>query len=268
MVGSLKSNHNTRRWVYLAISGACCLLSVVVVLVVITKPGPEPDVRDLAGQSSRPATAVQHRPAAQPSTLPPPREVSVWDDSPRQPSVPARTFAALTPSGPPPQTGPSMAISGYPGRILEELLDINLTRLTLAQAEEVNRQLDQLRSMSLAAMPAIGEFLARQQDINFDAIEGGTAVQYPSLRIALLDVLVGMGTPEAVTMIADSLQNVADPLEIALVAGRRTDAACHRGPGRRRDPGPAPGARSATIQLLRDHDARQPPQRSRHSGPG
>jgi hypothetical protein len=104
--------------------------------------------------------------------------------------------------------------------LLNRLTHLNLgsNLLTADQAKEVNRWLQQLREQGSAAIPAIREFLQRNEDVNFDALGGAKLVDYSSLRLALIDSLQQIGGPEATSAAAAALQAATDPLEIALLS--------------------------------------------------
>jgi hypothetical protein len=97
-------------------------------------------------------------------------------------------------------------------------LDLTSGRITQGQAVEINQMLQQLREQGSAAIPAIREFFQSNEDVNFDAVPGGEAVDYSSLRLGLLDALHQIGGPEAVATCVEVLQATTDPLEVALLA--------------------------------------------------
>ena len=76
----------------------------------------------------------------------------------------------------------------------------------------------QLKEQGAAAVPAIREFLRRNEDVNFDAIPGGEQVDFRSLRLGLLDALHEIGGPEAIAVSVEALQGTTNPLEVALLA--------------------------------------------------
>jgi hypothetical protein len=67
-------------------------------------------------------------------------------------------------------------------------------------------------------VPAIREFLERNQDLRFDGVNGGDLTGHPSLRAGLFDALQQIGGPEALELSLQTLRTTADPLEIALLA--------------------------------------------------
>jgi hypothetical protein len=89
--------------------------------------------------------------------------------------------------------------------------------LTQKQAAQINAWLGQLTAQGAAAIPAIQKFLASNQDLNFDAIEGGQQVEVPTLRLGLIGALQEIGGPEAVQASAEVLQATTNPLELAVL---------------------------------------------------
>ena len=69
-----------------------------------------------------------------------------------------------------------------------------------------------------AAIPAIRDFLEKNQDVYFDAPGGHELAGAPTLRLALLGVLGEIGGPEAIATAAKTFQTTADPAELATLA--------------------------------------------------
>jgi hypothetical protein len=86
------------------------------------------------------------------------------------------------------------------------------------KAEELKRSFKQLVQEGAGAVPAIGAYLARFQDIDFDPAGAAKQVGYPSLRMGMLDALRQIGTPEAMTLSLQTLQTTSDPQEIGFLA--------------------------------------------------
>jgi hypothetical protein len=74
--------------------------------------------------------------------------------------------------------------------------------------------LQKLAPQGSKASVAIGEFLAKNVDLDFDGGKGGEALGYATLRLALLDVLRQISGPESIAASAAVLQATADPAEI------------------------------------------------------
>jgi hypothetical protein len=111
-------------------------------------------------------------------------------------------------------------------QVLEQLtqLKTNEGKLTPEQAEQIQQNLQQLVAQGATAIPAIREFLEKNQDWNFGKWPSGTPGA-PSVRTGLLDALAQIGGPEAIALSQHVLQTTADPLEIALLARNLDQAA-------------------------------------------
>src|SRR5439155_1394202 len=126
----------------------------------------------LAAPGGNPPTRLTRR-----ESTPAPREVHSWEASVSQASpavVPARTSA--------PSTGSQPAVGAGSATVAQQLLawlsqvDVSRKALTREQAAELNRLLRQLLEQGDVAIPGIREFLKSNQDINFDALDGGEFV--------------------------------------------------------------------------------------------
>ena len=129
--------------------------------------------------------------------------------------------------------------------------------------------LEELISAGPAALPAIREFLARNEDVDFaQSARGGRSANVPnefivppSLRFGLLDVVKQIGGPEAETLLAEVLSATGRGAEVAWLARALQDMA----PNKYRDvaltaarnllarppaTGPNPGDRSERDQLF------------------
>src|SRR6185369_7678562 len=104
------------------------------------------------------------------------------------------------------------------------LVDVSRGVLTKEQTDQLNQNLKQLTEQGAMGVPAIREFLEKNQDLSFgDA--NVKSVGYSSLRAGLLDALRQIGGPEAVAVSQQVLQTAADPTEIALLARNLEEAA-------------------------------------------
>jgi len=95
--------------------------------------------------------------------------------------------------------------------------DLNRGPLSAEQVKELNQNIKKIASQGVAAIPAIKEFLEKNQDLNFSEISGGNPTDYPSLRMGLIDALQKIGGPEAIEVGIQTLQTTADPLEVAML---------------------------------------------------
>lgn len=95
-------------------------------------------------------------------------------------------------------------------------LDFSHGPLTQEQADQWKQNLQTLTAQGAAAIPAIREFLAQNQEVNFGAM-GGTLGQ-SSMRSAFINALGQIGGPEATTALVQTLQSTTLPSEIAQLA--------------------------------------------------
>src|SRR5437667_3389224 len=161
--------------------------------------------------SPPPAVVMRKRHA-----VPPVVRVAPVSEEAANPSPPP-TASALAPAQPPPKSAGSTAVA-------QELItrisqpDFFTGGVSPQKAEELKRTLKQLGEQGVAAVPAIGEYLDRFQDLDFDSVGAGKLVGYSSLRIGLLDALGQIGGPEAAELSLQMLQKTSDAQEIAYLA--------------------------------------------------
>jgi hypothetical protein len=91
-------------------------------------------------------------------------------------------------------------------------------KLRPEQAAQLREHLNALAEEGAAAIPAIRQFLDRNQDIEFDPSGGASVGGCASLRAGLLDTLNRIGGPEAVGALANALRATAEPSEIQAIA--------------------------------------------------
>ena len=162
------------------------------------------------------------------------REHSLWETN-----AAAKPVAALLSATP--RTPGSADVAQ---QALARLAQIDRSRaLTQEQAQEINQMFHQLRDQGTAAIPAIRDFLQRNEDINFDGLQGGEFVESGTMRLGLIDALQQIGGAEAVAASAQILQATVDPSEIALLARNLEEQA----PGQYRQAEIA-AARDALVQ--------------------
>ena len=107
----------------------------------------------------------------------------------------------------------------YAKELVSKLSQLDLSQgLSKEQAIELAQSFKQLAAQGTAALPAIREFLERNQDLSFNGVAGGNWIGYSSVRAGLLDDLLTIGGPEAVALSLRTLQTTADPTEVALLA--------------------------------------------------
>jgi hypothetical protein len=153
------------------------------------------------------------------ATNAPVREVTV-----KQTSVAPRVRSAAPG---PVQTPPTVpASSAYAQQLIAQLTQAKLggAVMTAEQAQQLRQNVNELTQQGAAAVPAIREFLDKNQDLSFG--EGSARlVGYPSLRVGLLESLRQIGGPDAVEVSRQVLQTTADPLELAVLARNLEEAA-------------------------------------------
>ena len=164
-----------------------------------------------------PANQAQEAAAPDPIGVPQEEKIEVRespDSEAASPAVPrrveTRSRAAL-----PPQPSASRSDPSPIGRqLVASLTQLDFSRgpLTAEQAAQWNEGLQQLIRQGEAAVPAIQEFLELNRDWDFGV---GSPLGYPSLRIAFLDALEQIGSPEAQGLMLRTLQTTAVPAEIA-----------------------------------------------------
>lgn len=143
--------------------------------------------------------------------------------------IPRRGALSSIPS--PSETAPAMIVDPVAAANSRELIN-QLARLEPAkgglspqQIAGLAQNFQQLAAQGPSALPAIREFLERNQDLSFDFVAGGKLGGYGSLRTGLLDVLRQLGGPEAIEVSRSVLQTTADPTEIAILARNLEQAA-------------------------------------------
>lgn len=105
-------------------------------------------------------------------------------------------------------------------RLVAALVQLNLTNGPL-NAEKLaawQQALQRLAGSGTAAVPAIREFLQTKQDMTFESIGGSAAVGQASMRLALIDTLFKIGSPESTVVLGEALRTTTDPREIAILA--------------------------------------------------
>jgi hypothetical protein len=117
-------------------------------------------------------------------------------------------------------TSSSESATDSPQQLITKLAAIDLTHgaLTTGQAAAGKQTLKLLVAHGQAAIPAIREFIGRNQDVVFDAPGSAELADAPSLRLALLGALEEIGGSQAVVVAQQSFQAAADPAELATLA--------------------------------------------------
>lgn len=146
----------------------------------------------------------------------PPREpgpvAAPLDKTPDAPSsalVPRRQLAPTASQAPASLPLPASALPA-------QQIITQLSTLDPSQGGQLKQTFQNLLTQGQAAVPAIREFLEKNQDLSFSA--AGTALGYSSLRAGLFDILAQIGGPEAQALLMQTLRSTADPSEIAALA--------------------------------------------------
>jgi hypothetical protein len=88
---------------------------------------------------------------------------------------------------------------------------------TAAETSEMAGYFSRLAALGDAAIPAIGEFLERMEDLDFTALDVADALGQPSLRAGLIATLSKIGGPGAEEIFLETLAVTAQPYEIGLL---------------------------------------------------
>lgn len=105
-------------------------------------------------------------------------------------------------------------------QIVTELSSLNLSNALLAadQAVWFKEKLAGLSALGSNALPAIGEFLGRNEDWYFDTASSAELAGVPSLRVALFEAAGRLRGLDAVALLKTTFQSTADPVELATLA--------------------------------------------------
>lgn len=103
-----------------------------------------------------------------------------------------------------------------------------------------------LEGMDAAALPAMEEFFDRRENVRYDTGPGTNVVGIPSLRIALMQLLLDFSAPANEEFQGRLLTTVSDPEEVALLAKQLEIAV----PGQYRDA--IVEAAKASLAMIRE----------------
>jgi hypothetical protein len=92
------------------------------------------------------------------------------------------------------------------------------SQVTAGQAQDWKQALQQLVRQGPAAVPAIKDLLAQNQDVRYAGVAGAGDLGFPSLRSGLIDALAQIGGPEATAAMLQILQSSIVPSDIADLA--------------------------------------------------
>lgn len=160
-----------------------------------------------------------------PGPVPSPNPRSVDEEEPRLVTAAEReaitqqpiTLRPMTRSVPAPTGQPGPEPSPYTRQLVAGLTQLNLTTGALSpeQAEQWKQSLQTLTAQGAAAVPAIKEFLDRNQEVNFRSAGSAELLGQPSLRSAFISALGQISGPEATAALVQTLQSTTLPSEIA-----------------------------------------------------
>ena len=104
-------------------------------------------------------------------------------------------------------------------------------RLSATELDQLNRDLQALTAMGNEAIPFIREYLNKFEDIPLASTDREMPVPYPTMRLALLDVVKQIGGSEAIALELEILGQTTAPREIAFLG----EALEEQQPGRHLD---------------------------------
>lgn len=132
---------------------------------------------------------------------------------------PAQTTTVSTPPLPLPSGSVPETTPADPRDLVSALVALDGKKpITPEQAQKWKDSLQQLVRQGLAAVPAIQEFLMRNQDANYAGVNGAEGLGYNSLRSAMLDALTQIGGPDTTQAMLQIMQNSVFPTDIATLA--------------------------------------------------
>lgn len=161
-------------------------------------------------------------PAAGMTVAAPASALATKDSTPATPPAPGPVARR---SSPPAPTDPEAPVSPRAKSLIDSIFREGAEQaLTRQRSAEIRETLRQLQAEGPAALSAIGEFLAKAQDLPFTGGETDALKGQPTLRAALLDIVAGFGGTEAQDLLLTTLRSTAEPAEIQRIA-RHLEAA-------------------------------------------
>ena len=164
------------------------------------------------------------------------------DPTAKNPAAPSRGSASAQSGAPQDAATLAATAPNAPAQILARITALKIAANQPKNVRELIFELEQLKRMGAAALPALREFLASGQDADYDAVlgkmgglkDGKVPADFtvpPSLRLALLEVAKNIGGPDAEAMLARELKTTGRGVEAAYVAA----ALDQLSPGKYRD---------------------------------
>jgi hypothetical protein len=213
-------SHSDRRLIGIGVIGFGALILVVSLVRTMMFDSPSSHTTDQAEVQ----TNAQQGPSVSPHGL---EEISVWDKRPvaggASPKTNASSVSVATEGSPPPEEK----------FILNKILSLveHGSELTTEQVGELQELLQQLQKLGDHALPFLQSFLKSGKDIALEELDGGESLPYPSLRVALISMLVNNSSAQMLPISLEVLATSTSPHEIALLAYGIERAA----PGEQRD---------------------------------
>ena len=136
------------------------------------------------------------------------------------PPQPAVVHAGSRATAPPANNQPRAEPTALTRQLVSGLANLDFTHgsITPEQAQQWKTALQTLTAQGAAAVPAIQQFLAQNQEVNFKSVNGGDQLGQTSLRSAFINALAQIGGPEATGALVQTLQSTTIPTEIAQLA--------------------------------------------------
>src|SRR6266436_6458967 len=180
------------------------------------------------GQSQKPSPDANNSVSQEQPAATSPVEQTAADDAELRPqSAAERAKLSQAPVVIQPISRPAVAPavartepSPYTRQLVAGLTNLDFSRgpITKEQAEQWKQSLQTLTAQGAAGVPAIREFLEKNQEMNFGALTGGDQLGQSSLRSAMINALGQIGGPEATAAMLNTLQSTTLPSEIAQLA--------------------------------------------------
>jgi HEAT repeat protein len=158
--------------------------------------------------------------AAAPSSVPGPRPASRPAPSRDDAGAPSEATPAPTPKPSAPAPSPPPEFARVDPRDLVSILAALTGKdpISPEQAQKWKESLQQLIRQGPSSVPAIQQFLAQNQDVNFVGISGAGALGYNTLRSAMVDALGQIGGADATQAMLQVLQTSIFPTDIPALA--------------------------------------------------
>lgn len=159
--------------------------------------------------------ASKHRKAEQPSAVPPVQNDQAPETSeaaPAQPIPPVSPLPVEIPANP-----DRAAIARQLVKRLSEV-EMQPGGVTPESAAKWHQDLESLIEQGTAAVPSLQQFFQSRVDVRFDSGPGTNLLQEPTLRMAFIEVLFNIPTPDNVDLQEQLLHDTTDPDEVALLA--------------------------------------------------